>query len=85
MALQLKELDDFCDSLDRPGNVQVVLHIHASRGFSMTVTDGVSEHLITGEHNRPHYFRTIEMVLDELANIPYISEKIILHTKHWYR
>lgn len=50
----------------------------------MTVTDGISEHLITGEHNRPHYFRTIEMVLDELANTPYISEEIIVHTKHWY-
>lgn len=83
MQLQFKELENYCDSLEHSGNIQVILHAHYAKGFALTVSDGVIEHPVTDEQNHPYWFRTVEMALDELANIPYISDKIMIDRKLW--
>lgn len=84
MPVLFKELENYCDNLERAGDVHVILHAHYSKGFSLVVSDGIAEHAVTDDQHRPYCFRTIEMALDELANIPYISEKITVNTKSWY-
>lgn len=83
MQLHFKELENYCDSLEHPGDIQVILHAHYSKGFALTVSDGVIEHSVIDEENRPYWFRTVEMALDELANISYISTKIMIDRKSW--
>lgn len=83
MQLQFKELENYCDSLERPGDIQVILYAHYSKGFALAVSDGVLEHPVIDHENHPYWFRTVEMALDELANIPYLSEKILVNRKSW--
>ena len=83
MQLHFNELEKYCDSLEHPGDIQVILHANYSKGFALTVSDGVSEHSVIDEENRPYCFRTVEMALDELANISYISTKIMIDRKAW--
>lgn len=83
MQLHFNELENYCDSLEHPGDIQVILHANYSQGFAITVSDGVSEHAVIDEDNRPYRFRTVEMALDELANISHISTKIMIDRKAW--
>ncbi|WLI34272.1 hypothetical protein [Pseudomonas sp. FP818] len=83
MSLYFKQLESYCDSLDRVGNIQVILRAHYKNGFALSVSDGVVDHTITDEENQPYFFRTVEMALDELANIPYLSEQIMIDRKFW--
>lgn len=83
MSLHFKQLENYCDSLDRTGNIQVILRAHYKNGFALSVSDGVIDHTITDEENRQFFFRTVEMALDELANIPYISDQIMVDRRLW--
>ncbi|MFO2462219.1 hypothetical protein OOJ96_18785 [Pseudomonas sp. 15FMM2] len=83
MSLHFKQLENYCDSLERTGNIQVILRAHYKNGFALSVFDGVIDHTITDEENRQFFFRTVEMALDELANIPYISDQIMVDRRLW--
>jgi hypothetical protein len=83
MSLHFKQLESYCDSLDRTGDIQVILRAHYKNGFALSVSDGVIDHTVIDEENRPYWFRTVEMALDELANIPYIADQIMIDRKYW--
>lgn len=83
MSLRFKDLENYCDSLERAGNVQVILYAHYRKGFALTVSDGSVERPVTDHRNRRYWFRTMEMALDELANVPYLSERIVVDRKAW--
>ena len=83
MPLHFKQLESYCDSLDRTGDIQVILKAHYKHGFALSVSDGIIGHIVTDDENRPFFFRTVEMALDELANIPYLSDQIVVDRKLW--
>ncbi|WP_287496930.1 hypothetical protein [Pandoraea sp. CB10b_02] len=84
MSLRFKDLESYCDSLERTGDVQVILRADYRKGFALAVSDGSVELSVTDDGNQPYRFRTVEMALDELANIPYLSERIIVDRQAWW-
>ncbi|CUI33349.1 MULTISPECIES: hypothetical protein [Pseudomonadota] len=83
MALRYDALQDYCDDPARTGNVQVILYAHYWKGFSLSVQDDMVEHSVIDEKGRPYRFRTVEMALAELANISYLSDRIIIDRRMW--
>lgn len=84
MSLRFKDLESYCDDPDREGNVQIVLYANYRKGFGLAVYDGKAEREVRDGHNEPYWFRTVEMALDELANISYLSDRIIVDRATWW-
>lgn len=84
MSLRYRDLEGYCDDPNRTGDVQIILHAHYWNGFSLAVHDGLTEHLVLDDQNQPYRFRTVEMALTELANISYLSDRIIVDRRTWH-
>ncbi|MCO8590380.1 hypothetical protein [Burkholderia multivorans] len=84
MSLRFKDLESYCDSLERTGDVHAILRADYRKGFALAVSDGSVELSVTDDGNQPYRFRTVEMALDELANVPYLSERIIVDRQAWW-
>lgn len=84
MALRYDTLQDYCDDPARTGDVQVILYAHYWKGFALAVQDGTTEHHVMDDKGLPYRFRTVEMALAELANISYLSDRIIIDRRMWW-
>ena len=85
-SLNYRDLADYCDSLERVSDVQVILRAGYFRGFSMLVMDDRNSRKVirvVDDNNRPHRFRTVEIAIDELIDVPYIAERIIVDCSRW--
>lgn len=74
-------LNDVCDT---PGEerVQAVLLSNDFNGFSLYARQKGITHMVT--HNRkPVIFRTIEVALSTLIDVPYIDPEIIIDSSKW--
>jgi len=83
ISLNYRDLADYCDSLERVGDVQVMLRADYWRGFTMLVMDDCRAIRVVDDNNRPHRFRTLEVAMDELVDVPYIAERIIVDFSRW--
>lgn len=82
-AIKYRDLADYCDSLERNGDVQVMLRADYRRGFTMLVLDDRRAIRVVDDNNRPHRFRTLEVAMDELIDVPFIAEQIIVDCSRW--
>lgn len=85
-AINYRDLASYCDSLERVGDVQVILRADYCRGFTMLVMDDLDAHRairVVDDNNRPHRFRTVEVAMDELIDVPFIAERIIVDCSRW--
>lgn len=83
ISINYRDLVDYCDSLERDGDVQVMLRADYWRGFTMLVMDDCRAIRVVDDNNRPHRFRTLEVAMDELVDVPYIAERIIVDFSRW--
>lgn len=83
VAIHYRDLADYCDSLERDGDVQVMLRADYWRGFTMLVMDDCKPVRVVDDNNQPHRFRTLEVAMDELVDVPYIAERIIVDFSRW--
>lgn len=82
-SLNYRDLASYFDSPERVGDVQVILLAHYMRGFTMLVADDNKAIRIVDGNNRPHRFRTVEMAMDELTDVPFIAEQIVIDWSRW--
>ncbi|MBN8714286.1 MAG: hypothetical protein J0H50_09995 [Xanthomonadales bacterium] len=82
-AINYRDLAGYCDSPERDGDVQVMLRADYWRGFSMLVLDDRRAIRVVDDNNRPHRFRTLEVAMDELIDVPFIAERIIVDCSRW--
>lgn len=82
-TLRYSDLDDYCDSLERDGCTQVILKANRANGFALWVENAGDRRRVVGAGGRQVWFRTVDQALDELVNIPYLSERIIIDRKDW--
>jgi hypothetical protein len=73
-----RDLESYCDSPDRSGEVPVILRVDNRRGFAMLITDGCKSIKVVGDGNKPHRFRTVEIAIDELIDVPCVAERIVI-------
>lgn len=82
-SLNYCDLASYCDSPERVGEVQVILRADSLRGFAMLVADGRKAIRVVDGNNRPHRFRTVEIAMDELIDVPFIAERIVIDWSRW--
>ena len=82
-AINYRDLADYCDSPERDGDVQVMLRADYWRGFTMLVLDDRRAIRVVDDNNRPHRFRTLEVAMDELIDVPFIAEHIVVDCSRW--
>jgi|ADIG01.1.fsa_nt_gi hypothetical protein len=82
-SLNYCDLASYCDSPERVGNVQVILRADYLRGFTMLVADDRKAIRVVDGSNRPHRFRTVEIAMDELIDVPFIDERIVIEWSRW--
>jgi hypothetical protein len=81
-SLNYHDLASYCDSPERVGDVQVILRADYMRGFTMLIAnDHKAIRVVDG--NRPHRFRTVEIAMDELIDVPFIAERIVVDWSRW--
>lgn len=82
-TLRYSDLDNYCDSLERDGCVQVILEANRENGFALWVENAGDSRRVVDGGGRQVWFRTVDQALDELINIPYLSERFIVDRKDW--
>lgn len=82
-TLRYSDLDNYCDSLERDGCIQVILKANREYGFALWVENAGDIRRVVGNGRRQVWFRTVDQALDELANIPYLSDRFIVDRKNW--
>jgi hypothetical protein len=82
-SLNYHDLASYCDSPERVGDVQVILRADYMRGFTMLIADDHKAIRVVDGNNRPHRFRTVEIAMDELIDVPFIAEQIVIDWSRW--
>lgn len=82
-SLSYCDLATYCDSPERVAPVQVILRADYLRGFTMLVADDRRAIRVVDSKNRPHRFRTVEIAMDELLDVPFISDRIVIDWSRW--
>lgn len=82
-TIRYRDLDDYCDSLERTGNVQVTLKASRIRGYALWVENAEDVRQVVDDQGDPVWFRTVDQALDELVNVPYLSEIFIIERSNW--
>lgn len=78
-------LEELCDDPKRNESnqeVQAVLTPHKS-GFSLSARDGELTYEIIDENGRQLTFRTVEMALDTLSDVPHLLPEIVIDALRW--
>ncbi|APP79211.1 hypothetical protein ABQZ99_018185 [Xanthomonas hortorum pv. vitians] len=82
-SLSFRNLEDYCDSLERRGEIQVILYAERKRGYAMRIDDGTESRVIVDSHGMQLWFRTVDQALEDLADVPYLSENLIIVRSSW--
>jgi len=82
-TIQLNKLDSYCDSLERKGDVQVTLKACRVRGYALWIENDGDVRKVIDREGRQIWFRTVDQALDELINIPYLSETFTIERSSW--
>lgn len=82
-SIHYQDLASYCDAPERVGDVQVILRANYWRGFTMLVADGRKAIRVVDDNNRPHRFRTFEVAMDELIDVPSIAVRIVVDFSRW--
>lgn len=82
-SLNYCDLASYCDSPERVGDVQIILRADYLRGFTMLIADEREAIRVVDGNNRPHRFRTVEIAMDELIDVPFIAERIVIDWSRW--
>lgn len=82
-SIRYQDLASYCDSPERAGDVQVILRANYWRGFTMLIADDRKAIRVVDDNNRPHRFRTFEVAMDELIDVPSIAERIVVDFSCW--
>ena len=82
-SIRYKDLANYCDAPERVGDVRVILRASYWRGFTMLVVDGHKAIRVVDGNNRAHRFRTFEVAMDELIDVPNIAERIVVDFGRW--
>lgn len=82
-TIRYRDLDGYCDSLERMGNVQVMLKANRSKGYALWIENAEDVRQVVNDRGDPVWFRTVDQALDELINIPYLSETFIIDRSNW--
>jgi len=77
------ELDGYCDSLDRNGDVQIVLKASREKGYALWIESDGDIRKVVNDNGKQVWFRTVDQALDELINVPYLSEIFIIERSNW--
>ncbi|PRE73175.1 hypothetical protein C6Q21_03905 [Burkholderia multivorans] len=81
--LSYQELDAYCDSLERTGLVRVILKASRRYGYALSVENAGDLRRVVDARGRQLWFRTVDQALEELANIPYLSEEFCIDRTDW--
>lgn len=82
-TIQFNKLDSYCDSLEREGDVQVTLKACRVRGYALWIENAGDVRKVIDREEKQVWFRTVDQALDELINIPYLSETFIIKRSNW--
>lgn len=82
-TIQLDKLDSYSDSLERKGDVQVTLKACRVRGYALWIENDGDVRKVIDREGRQIWFRTVDQALDELINIPYLSETFTIERSSW--
>ncbi|MFS8372940.1 hypothetical protein JH314_02495 [Xanthomonas campestris] len=82
-SLSFHNLEDYCDSLERGGEIQVILHAERKRGYAMLIDDGTESRVVVDRYGMQLWFRTVDQALEDLADVPYLSENLIIVRSNW--
>ncbi|MCE4300337.1 hypothetical protein M0411_17320 [Xanthomonas hortorum pv. vitians] len=82
-SLSFHNLEDYCDSLERGGEIQVILHAERKRGYAMRIDDGTESRVVVDRDGMQLWFRTVDQALEDLADVPYLSENLIIVRSNW--
>ncbi|KZE31458.1 MULTISPECIES: hypothetical protein [Betaproteobacteria] len=81
--LRYRDLDAYCDSLERTGLVRVILKANRRRGYALSVEDAGDLRRVIDDHGRQLWFRTVDEALEELANVPYLHDAFLVDRSCW--
>jgi len=81
--LRWRDLDAYCDNLERTGLVRVIMKASRRRGYALSVENAGNVRRVVDGHGRQLWFRTVDQALEELANIPYLSEEFSIDRTDW--
>lgn len=78
-----RDIDDYCDSLDRTGDVQVILKAHRIEGYALWIKNAGDVRQVVNDIGEQVWFRTVDQALEDLINVPYLSEEFIVDRSNW--
>ena len=76
--IKFSNLEAFCDDPALPSEVKAILAPDNEKGFGLVVSVGTTKRRVVSAQRRPLYFRTIEIALARLIDVPNLSRQIVL-------
>ncbi|MGS0741922.1 hypothetical protein ACVBEF_08810 [Glaciimonas sp. GG7] len=84
MALDIITFDQISRLCDRDDVIaESLIYPDMRHGFSLKITLGSESYSVVRRDGSPHYFRSIDHVLDALLDVPNISPFLTLDTSGW--
>lgn len=82
-AIYYRDIDSYCDSLDRIGDVKVILKASRIDGYALWIENVGDIRKVVDDRGNQVWFRTVDQALDELINVPYLSNQITVDRTSW--
>ncbi len=61
----------------------MVLHADRVKGYALCVRSGRDFRKVVGRDGGQFWFRTVDQALEELLDVPYLSENIVVVRSKW--
>ena len=82
-TIYYRDIDSYCDSLDRIGDVKVILKASRIDGYALWIENVGDLRKVVDDRGNQVWFRTVDQALDELINVPYLSKQITVDRTNW--
>lgn len=82
-TIHYRDIDNYCDSLDRVGDVKVILQASRIDGYALWIANVGDIRKVVDDRGNQVWFRTVDQALDELINVPYLSNQVTVDRTNW--
>lgn len=82
-TIQYHDIGRYCDSLERVGDVKVILKANRINGYALWIENVGDIRKVVDDRGNQVWFRTVDQALEELINISYLSNQITVDKTNW--
>ncbi|SEO35020.1 hypothetical protein SAMN04490369_107414 [Vreelandella aquamarina] len=82
-TIHYRDIDRYCDSLERVGNVNIILKANRINGYALWIENVGDIRKVVDDRGNQVWFRTVDQALEELINISYLSNQITVDKTNW--